>query len=134
MVTGLRKSLVSSMARGGTGLILFLTAGCPDLDATLELVPALAQAGADCIELGVPFSDPLADGLTIQASSFRALENGVTLDTCVELVGKLRDQVPNTPLVLMGYYNPILSHGLPRFGRDAETSRGGRLNSSRPAR
>ena len=105
---------------GRTGLILFLTAGCPDLDATLELVPALAQAGADCIELGVPFSDPLADGLTIQASSFRALENGVTLDTCVELVGKLRDQVPNTPLVLMGYYNPILSHGLPRFGRDAE--------------
>jgi tryptophan synthase alpha chain len=105
---------------GRTGLILFLTAGFPDLDATLELVPALAQAGADCIELGVPFSDPLADGLTIQTSSFQALENGVTLDTCVELVGKLRYQVPDTPLVLMGYYNPILSYGLPRFGHDAE--------------
>ncbi len=106
-------------SEGRVGLILFLTAGFPDMDATLELVPALAQAGADCIELGVPFSDPLADGLTIQASSYHALRNGVTLDSCIKLVDKLRDRVPDTPLILFGYYNPILSYGLPKFGQDA---------------
>ena len=105
---------------GRTGLILFVTAGFPDLDSTLKLVPALVQAGADCIELGVPFSDPLADGPTIQASSFRALGNGVTLDGCIQLVSKLRDQVPDTPLILLGYYNPIFSYGLAKFGQDAQ--------------
>ena len=103
-----------------TGLIVFVTAGAPDMEATLELVPALAEAGADCIELGVPFSDPMADGLTIQASSQRALENGVTLDDCLELVAELRDRVPDTPLILMGYYNPVLSYGLTRFGEVAQ--------------
>ena len=106
-------------AEGRTGLILFLTAGVPDMAATLELVPALVQAGADCIELGVPFSDPLADGPTIQASSFHALRNGVTPEDCIQAVAALRDKVPDTPLVLMGYYNPILSYGLPAFCRDA---------------
>ena len=101
------------------GLILFLTAGFPDLDATRELVPALAESGADIIELGVPFSDPIGDGPTIQASSFHALRNNVTLDSCIELVGQLRDEVPATPLILMGYYNPILTYGLQRFGEDA---------------
>ena len=105
---------------GRTGLILFLTAGFPDLDATLELVPALVQSGADCIELGVPFSDPVAEGTAIQASSFHALRNNVTLDSCLRLVSDLRDQVPDTPLVLMGYYNPILSYGLAAFGQDAQ--------------
>ena len=103
-----------------TGLIVFVTAGVPDMEATLELVPALAEAGADCIELGVPFSDPMADGLTIQASSQHALENGVTLGDCLELVTGLRDRIPETPLILMGYYNPVLSYGLRRFGEDAE--------------
>ena len=107
-------------SEGRTGLILFLTVGYPDLDATLELVPELVQAGADCIELGVPFSDPLADGPTIQASSNHALRNGVTLDSCIEMVRQLRGRVPGTPLILMGYYNPILSYGLPRFGEEAQ--------------
>ena len=105
---------------GRTGIILFLTAGFPDMNTTLELVPALAQAGADCIELGVPFSDPMADGLTIQASSFEALKGGVTLDSCIKLVDQLRDKVPDTPLILMGYYNPILSYGPARFGAEAQ--------------
>ena len=104
---------------GRTGLIIFLTAGFPDLDATRALVPELARAGADCIELGVPFSDPLADGFTIQASSFQAMRNGVTLDTCIKLVRELRPQIPDTPLILMGYYNPVLSYGLPRFAQEA---------------
>ena len=107
-------------SEGRTGIILFLTAGFPDLDATLELVPALARCGADCIELGVPFSDPLADGPTIQASSFLALKNKVTLGRCIETVAQLRDQVPDTPLILMGYYNPLISYGLPRFAQEAQ--------------
>ena len=100
---------------GRPGLIIFLTTGFPDLDATRELVPALAAAGADAIELGVPFSDPLADGPTIQESTFKALEQGVTLTDCLDMVETLRDDVPDTPLVLMSYYNPILNYGLSRF-------------------
>ena len=105
---------------GRPGLIVFLTAGFPDREATLELVPALAAAGADGIELGVPFSDPLAEGPTIQESSFRALQQHVTLGDCLTLVEQLRGRVPDTPLILMGYYNPIYSYGLRRFGRDAK--------------
>ena len=104
---------------GRTGLILFLTAGSPDLDSTLKLVPALVDAGADCIELGFPFSDPLADGLTIQASSFQALNNGVTLAGCLELVEQIRDQVPDTPIILFGYYNPVLQYGISKFAQEA---------------
>ena len=104
---------------GRAGVIVFLTTGYPDIDATLELVPALARAGADCIELGVPFSDPLAEGPTIQESSFHALAQGVTLAQCLGAVGHLRNVVPDTPLVLMGYYNPFLSYGLSRFAEEA---------------
>jgi tryptophan synthase alpha chain len=98
-----------------TGLFLFLTAGFPDLKATQELIPALVEAGADGIEVGVPFSDPLADGATIQASSFHALQQGVTLQDCLDLVASLRAQIPETPLILMGYYNPIFAMGLDAF-------------------
>ena len=104
---------------GSTGLILFLTVGFPSVESTLELVPALAEAGADIIELGVPFSDPLADGPTIQAASFHALEQGVSLKGCVEVAGTLRDTLPDLPLVLMGYYNPVLTYGLSTFVKDA---------------
>ena len=102
-----------------TGLVLFLTAGFPDMEATMELVPALVEAGADVIELGVPFSDPLADGVTIQSSSYAALQQGVTLRGCLDLVGRLRPQVAEVPLMLMGYYNPIYSYGLSQFAADA---------------
>ncbi len=97
------------------GLIVFITAGFPDMDATLELVPALVAAGADCVELGVPFSDPLAEGPVIQESSFKALQNGTSLDDCLNAVEILREKVPETPLILMGYYNPIYSYGLVPF-------------------
>ncbi len=107
---------------GRPGLILFLTAGFPDREATLELVPALVAAGADAIELGVPFSDPLADGPTIQESSFRALEQGVSLADCLDMVGRLRPQTPDTPLLLMSYYNPIYHYGLERFAQEAQAA------------
>ncbi len=97
------------------GLIVFLTAGFPDMEATLELVPALVAAGADAVELGVPFSDPLAEGPVIQESSFLALQNGTSLDDCLNASAALRDKIPETPLVLMGYYNPIHSYGLVAF-------------------
>ena len=97
------------------GLIVFLTAGFPDMDATLELVPALVAAGADAVELGVPFSDPLGEGPVIQESSFLALQNGTSLDDCLNTTASLRESLPETPLVLMGYYNPIHSYGLVPF-------------------
>ena len=97
------------------GLIVFVTAGFPDMDATLELIPALVAAGADAVELGIPFSDPLAEGPVIQESSFRALKNGTNLDDCLKTVEVLRNRIPNTPLILMGYYNPIYSYGLVAF-------------------
>ncbi len=102
------------------GLIVFLTAGFPDMDATLELVPALVSAGADLVELGVPFSDPLAEGPTIQQSSFLALQNGVSAADCLRAVETLRDRVPGTPLVLMGYYNPVFSYGVARFAAECQ--------------
>jgi tryptophan synthase alpha chain len=103
-----------------TGLILFLTAGFPDMEASRSLAPALVEAGADAIEIGVPFSDPLADGATVQASSFQALKQGVTLQACLDLVAELRPKVPDTPLILMGYYNPIYRYGLGGFCKAAQ--------------
>ena len=100
-------------------MLVFLTVGFPDLEATMELVPALVEAGADGIELGIPFSDPLGEGPVIQESSFKALQRGVTLDDCFETVEKLRGKVPETPLVFMGYYNPIYNYGLGRFAEEA---------------
>jgi len=107
-------------SRKKVGLFPFLTVGFPDLEATLELVPALVEAGADGFELGVPFSDPLADGAIIQNSSFKALQQGVTLQSCLDVVKVLRAKVPKTPLVLMGYYNPIFRYGIKKFAASAE--------------
>lgn len=103
---------------GRKALITFITAGDPDLDATSDLVVTLAEAGADIVELGVPFSDPLADGPTIQKASGRALAQGVTLKKIIASVTKIRQRT-DIPLVLMSYYNPIFSYGLEKFVLDA---------------
>lgn len=95
-------------------LSLFVTAGYPTIESTVPLVVALANAGADVIELGVPFSDPIADGPTIQVSSEIALRNGVTLQKTLELAKKIRKQ-SDVPLVLMGYANPVYAYGLEKF-------------------
>ena len=102
------------------GLIVFVTAGFPDMDTTLELVPALVAAGADAVELGVPFSDPLAEGPIIQESSFRALQNGTSLDDCLKATETLRKEIADTPLILMGYYNPIYTYGLVSFAGECQ--------------
>jgi tryptophan synthase alpha subunit len=106
-------------AEGRTGFVGFITTGYPSVEATLDIVPALVEGGADVIELGVPFSDPLAEGPTIQRSSFAALENGVTPKTCLDVVRKLRSLGVEAPLILMGYYNPILAYGIEEFCRDS---------------
>jgi tryptophan synthase alpha subunit len=105
---------------GRTGFIAFVTAGYPTIQGTLDIVPALVEGGADIIELGVPFSDPLAEGPTIQRSSQRALDNGVTPAVCMELLRKLRSRGFEAPVVLMGYYNPVRAYGVEAFCRDAQ--------------
>ena len=97
------------------GLVVFVTAGVPDMETTLELVPALVEAGADAVELGVPFSDPLAEGPVIQQSSFLALQNGVSTADCLKATETLRARIPEAPLILMGYYNPVFSYGVKEY-------------------
>lgn len=101
-----------------TALLAYLPVGYPDLQATLELVPALVGGGADLIELGIPFSDPLADGATIQRATFQALQQGVTVADCLSAAQRLRETL-DAPLLFMGYYNPILNYGLEAFCRAA---------------
>src|SRR6202171_84259 len=105
-------------AAGEMGIVAYITAGDPSLYATLEFVLALEEAGTDVIELGVPFSDPLADGPTIQRASERALKSGTTLPAILELVRRIRES-SQVPLVLFSYYNPILQMGLETFAAAA---------------
>jgi tryptophan synthase alpha chain len=105
-------------ARGETALVTFVTAGDPDLATTEQVVLELERAGSDLIELGVPFSDPMADGPTIQLSSERALASGTTLPGILALVRRLRVRT-QVPIVLMGYFNPIFAYGPERFAADA---------------
>jgi len=99
---------------GRKALIAYVTVGYPSTEATLEVVPVLAGAGCDIVELGIPFSDPLADGTTIQDASSRALQAGVTPRTCLETARRLRGKV-DVPLLFMTYYNPVLRFGLDSF-------------------
>ncbi len=108
--------------QGRKALIPFITAGDPQLDATLPLMNALVAGGADIIELGVPFSDPSADGPTIQRASERALANGMTLRKVLAIVREFRSSNATTPIVLMGYANPIEAYGLDDFARDAQAA------------
>ncbi len=106
-------------AEGRGGLVTFLTAGDPDAATSARLIAGLPRAGADLIEIGMPFSDPMADGPAIQASSLRALRAGMSLRGTIELVRQFRARDDETPLVLMGYYNPIYRYGTERFIADA---------------
>jgi tryptophan synthase alpha chain len=106
-------------AEGRAGLVAFITAGDPDLETSRAILDGLPEAGADLIELGMPFSDPMADGPAIQASSLRALKSGMTLAKVLELAAGFRQRDKETPVVLMGYYNPIYSYGVERFLGDA---------------
>jgi len=102
-------------AQGRAGLVTFVTAGDPDIAVSSQILAGLPAAGADLIELGMPFTDPMADGPAIQASSLRALRSGMRLASVLDMVGAFRRQDKDTPIVLMGYYNPIYSYGVDRF-------------------
>ena len=119
--TRISKRFAELRATGELGIVAFITAGDPSLDATHRFVLALADAGADVIELGVPFSDPLADGPTIQRASERALKAGATLAGILDLVKQVRE-VSQVPLVLFSYYNPVFQMGLEKFAAAASSA------------
>jgi tryptophan synthase alpha chain len=105
--------------KGHAAFVPFITAGDPDAETSAALLERLPAAGADLIELGVPFSDPMADGPAVQASSLRALEAGMTLSRVLDMVRRFRRKDAKTPIVLMGYYNPVHRYGSARFAKDA---------------
>ena len=111
---------IKSESRGG--LVTFITAGDPDAETSARLLAGLPEAGADVIEIGMPFSDPMADGPAIQASSLRALKSGMTLAKTLAMVRDFRAADAQTPIVLMGYYNPIYSYGVEAFLDACRTS------------
>lgn len=113
------KKLEALRARNEKALIVYLTAGDPSMDVTKELVFAMEKSGADILEIGVPFSDPTADGPVIQAASQRALKTGTTLSGVLAMVADIRKVSP-IPIVLFGYFNPIFAYGVEKFSEDAK--------------
>jgi tryptophan synthase alpha chain len=107
---------------GRAALVTFVMGGDPDPETSLKLLKALPAAGADVIEVGIPFTDPMADGPSIQAAGLRALHAGMSLKKTLKLVTNFRESDADTPIVLMGYYNPIYVYGVERFLADAKTA------------
>ena len=122
MTTRIDRRFAQLKTEGRAALVTFLTAGDPDPETSLALLGAIPAAGADVVELGMPFTDPMADGPAIQISSQRALKAGQTLKKTLDIVRAFRQADDATPLVLMGYYNPIYVYGVDRFLRDAKSA------------
>ena len=120
--TRIERRFAALKAANRGGLVTFITAGDPTYELSLDLLRQLPAAGADVIELGMPFTDPMADGPAIQASSLRALRTGMTLKKTLKLVAEFRKAENETPIILMGYYNPIYSYGVPAFLKDAKAA------------
>jgi tryptophan synthase alpha chain len=118
-VSRIEKRFAQLRDEGRAGLVIYLTAGDPDPDTSFALFSKLAEAGADLIEIGMPFSDPMADGPSVQAAGQRALKAGTTLRSTLAMVRRLRERDRDTPYVLMGYYNPIYRYGADAFAKDA---------------
>jgi tryptophan synthase alpha chain len=122
MTTRIDTRFAALRDQGRAALVTFITAGDPDLQTSLAILNALPGAGADVIELGMPFTDPMADGPAIQASGLRALKGGQTMRKTLAMVAEFRKGEPATPIVLMGYYNPIYVYGVEAFLRDAKAA------------
>jgi tryptophan synthase alpha chain len=122
MTTRIDARFAELAKEGRSAFVTYVMAGDPDPTTSLDIVKALPKAGADVIELGIPFTDPMADGPSIQAAGLRALKGGMTLRKTLELVRGFRKDDNATPLVLMGYYNPIYIYGVDRFLADAKTA------------
>jgi tryptophan synthase alpha chain len=122
MTTRIDTRFAELKKQGRSAFVTFLMAGDPDPLTSLDIIKALPQAGADIIEIGMPFTDPMADGPSIQAAGLRALKAGMSLKKTLELVRGFRAHDDTTPLVLMGYYNPIYIYGVDQFLIDAKTA------------
>jgi len=122
MSTRIERRFAELKAAKRGGLVVFVTAGDPTYEVSRDIILSLPNAGADVIEIGMPFTDPMADGPAIQASSLRALRNGQNMPKTLSLVREFRAKDQNTPIVLMGYYNPIYSYGVDRFLKDANAA------------
>jgi tryptophan synthase alpha chain len=122
MTTRIDKRFAALKAEGRAGLVTFLMAGDPDHATSLAIISALPRVGAEMIEIGMPFTDPMADGPAIQAAGLRALQGGETLTKTIDLVRQFRKSDSETPIVLMGYYNPIYIYGVDRFLADAKAA------------
>lgn len=122
MKTRIDRRFAALKAEGRAGLVTFLMAGDPDHETSLKIISALPKAGADVLEIGMPFTDPMADGPAIQAAGLRALKGGETLTKTIDLVRRFRKADNETPVVLMGYYNPIYIYGVDRFLADAKAA------------
>ena len=122
MTTRIDRRFAALKEQGRAALVTFLTAGDPDSDTSLAILKALPQAGADVIELGMPFTDPMADGPAIQASSLRALKAGQNMKKTLAIVRAFRKADDTTPIVLMGYYNPIYIYGVAKFLADSKAA------------
>ena len=122
MTTRIDTRFADLKREGRAAFVTFLMAGDPDLATSLEIIKALPKAGADIIEIGMPFTDPMADGPSIQAAGLRALQAGMTLKKTLQLVRDFRATDNKTPIVLMGYYNPIYIYGVEKFLPDAKAA------------
>ena len=122
MTTRIEKRFAALKSEGRAALVTFVMSGDPDYATSVAIAKALPKAGADVIELGMPFTDPMADGPAIQAAGVRALKGGQTLIKTLKLVGEFRKDDDATPIVLMGYYNPIYIYGVDRFLVDAKAA------------
>lgn len=118
-VENIQAAFAAAQAQNRSAFMPYQMLGHPTLAQSPQIIQALAESGADLFELGLPFSDPLADGPVIQAAAQRALDNGVTVERCLAMVRELRAAIPATPFCLMGYVNPMLAYGLERFVADA---------------
>ncbi len=122
MTTRIDTKFAELKAEGRPALVTYFMGGDPDLETALKVMKALPKAGADVIELGMPFSDPMADGPAIQAAGLRALNAGQTLAKTLYMAAKFRKEDDTTPIVMMGYYNLIYIYGVERFLTDAKAS------------
>jgi tryptophan synthase alpha chain len=122
VTTRIDKRFAELKREGRAALVTFVTAGDPDYETSLQIIKGLPKAGADIIEFGMPFTDPMADGPAIQAAGLRALKAGQTLVKTLEMVRDFRNGDDATPVVLMGYYNPIYIYGVERFLKDAKAA------------
>jgi tryptophan synthase alpha chain len=112
-------TLANAREAGRSALGPYITVGYPDVPTSTDIAEAVLESGADMLELGIPFSDPLAEGPTIQKSSFHALQQGVTMNASLDVLRDLRQRGVDSPLIFMGYINPFLAYGMERFARDA---------------